>query len=72
MTRMTRIRLEQKGTKETKEKFFFVAFVCFCAKFILGAAWMENSESVKSVKSVKSVVQFLRLRLAALGHFAEC
>ena len=64
---MTRISLEQKGTKETKEEFFFVAFVCFCANFILGAAWMENSESVKSVKSV---VQFLWLRLAALGSFA--
>ena len=49
---MTRIFLEQKKTKETKEEFFFVAFVCFCVNFILGAAWMENSEPVNSVKSV--------------------
>ena len=49
--------LEQKGTKETKEEFFFfVAFVCFCANSILGAAWMRNSESVKSVKSVVQVL----------------
>ncbi len=68
ISRMTRISLKQKGTKETKEEFFFVAFVCFCANFILWAAWVEDSESVKSVKSV---VQFLRLRLAALGSFAE-
>ena len=60
---MTRISREQKGTKETKEEFFSVA-LCFCANFIPGAAWMENSESVKSGKSV---VPFLWLRLAALG-----
>jgi hypothetical protein len=60
---MTRISLEQKGTKETKEEFFFVAFVCFCANFILWAAWMENSQSVKSVQSV---VHSLWLRLTAL------
>ena len=36
----------------------------FCANSIPSAAQMENSESVKSVKSV---VQFLWLRLAALG-----
>ena len=65
--RMTRISLKQKGTKGTKEEFFFVAFVCFCANFILWAAWVEDSESVKSVKSV---VHSLRLRLAALGSFA--
>jgi hypothetical protein len=28
MARMTRIYSEQKGTKETKEEFFFVVFVC--------------------------------------------
>jgi hypothetical protein len=27
---MEPIFLEQKGTKRTKEEFFFVAFVCFC------------------------------------------
>ena len=54
---------EQKGTKETKEEFCFVAFVRFCANSVPMAAWMEDSESVKSVKSV---VQFLWLRLAAL------
>ena len=61
MARITRISFEQKGTKETKEEFFFVAFVCFCANSVRGAARMGNSESVKSV------VQFLWLRLAALG-----
>jgi hypothetical protein len=30
LPRMTGISLEQKGTKETKEEYFFVAFVCFC------------------------------------------
>ena len=64
ISRMTRISLEQKRTKETKEEFFFITFVCFCANFIPGAAWMENSASVKSAKSV---VQVLWLRRAALG-----
>ena len=67
ISRISRISLEQKGTKETMEEFGFVAFVCLCANFILRAAWMENSESVKSVKSV---VQFLWLRRAALVPFA--
>jgi hypothetical protein len=64
MAGWTRIPFEQKGTKETKEGLFFVAFVSFCANSISRAAQMENSESVKSGKSV---VQFLSLRLAALG-----
>jgi hypothetical protein len=61
---MTRISSEQKRTKATKVQFFFVAFVCFCANSIPSAAQMENSQSVNSVKSA---VQFLWLRLAALG-----
>jgi hypothetical protein len=40
---------EQKGTKKTKEEFFFVAFVCFCAHSVPRAARVENSESVQSV-----------------------
>jgi len=55
---------EQKGTKETKEEFFFVDFGCFRFNSVPRAARMEDSQSVKSVKSV---VQFLWLRLAALG-----
>ena len=64
MAWMTRISLEQKGTKATKEDYFFVAFVCFCGNRLPMKAPMENSSSVKSVKSV---VQFLRLRPAGLG-----
>ena len=55
---------EQKGTKETKEEFFFV---CFCANSVSRAARMGNSESVKSVKSV---VQFLWLRLCRAVPFS--
>jgi hypothetical protein len=64
MARMARISFEQKGTKETKEEFFFVDFGCFRFNSVPRAARMEDSQSVKSVKSV---VQFLWLRLAALG-----
>ena len=53
----------EQGTKETKEEFFFVALVRFCANSVPMAVRMEDSESVKSVKSV---VQFLWLHLAAL------
>ena len=56
---MARISFEQKETKETKEEFFFVAFVCFCANSVPWALRLEDSESVKSVKSA---VPFLRLR----------
>ena len=62
MARMTRITLEQKGTKATKEGLFFVAFVCSCGNYSPMGTAMESSSSVKSVKSV---VQFLWLRLAA-------
>jgi NodT family efflux transporter outer membrane factor (OMF) lipoprotein len=54
------IRIEQKGTKETKEEFFFVAFVCFCSKSV----WL------RLCRSGKSVVQFRRLPPAAPGSFA--
>jgi hypothetical protein len=67
MARMARISLEQKGTKATKEEYFFVAFVCFCGNRFPMGALVENSESVKSGKSV---VPFLWLRLAALGCLA--
>jgi len=43
MARMARISLEQKGTKGTKEEFFFVAFVCFCGNCLPMGALMESS-----------------------------
>jgi len=67
MARMTRISLEQKGTKETKGEYFFVAFVCSLENRFPMGPLMENS---KSVKSVKSVVQFLWLRPAAQGYLS--
>jgi len=43
MARMTRISLEQKGTKKTKEGFLFVAFVCFRGNRFPMGALMVNS-----------------------------
>ena len=66
MARMTRISLEQKGTKKTKEEeLHFVPFVCFCRDSLQLGALVENSESVKSVKSLSAVLSAI---LSAVGQ----
>jgi hypothetical protein len=54
---------EQKGTKATKQDFFFVAFVCFCGNRFPRVA----ERNPESVKSAKSVVQFPGWRVGAAG-----
>jgi hypothetical protein len=58
---MARISFEQKGTKGTKEEFFFVAFVCFCGDFF-AMRGTDGEFLIREIREIRGSISLVAAR----------